>query len=81
MTPRILPGDIIIVSSSREPQVNSLCVIINVDNEGTLKIFEEADENVILRPLNPLFNVKIVKKSEILKIHPVVGIHANPTYA
>jgi len=81
MSPRVLPGDIVILSSTRRPVIGNMCVAVNNNNESTLKIYEESGNNVVLKPLNPQNNVIIFKKSEIFRIYAVISILATADYA
>ena len=81
MSPRILPGDIVILSASRTPKLGSMCVAVNNNNESTLKIYEEAGSNVILKPLNPLNNVIVLRKDEVFRIYSVISVLATADYA
>ena len=80
MSPRVLPGDIVIVNATRAPENGKLCVAVTKNNESTLKIYEETKENIILRPLNPQNKVIILKKDEILRIYAVISILATSDY-
>ena len=81
MSPRVLPGDTVILSATRTPKPGSMCVAVNNNNESTLKIYEESDSNVILKPLNPLNNVIVMRKDEIFRIYSVISILATADYA
>ncbi len=81
MAPRVLPGDIAVLSQNRKPASNTMCVAVNIENESTLKIYEEAESCVVLRPINPEFRVLVLKKEEILRIYPVIAIFASPVFS
>ncbi|MCK5346198.1 MAG: hypothetical protein KAR20_22465, partial [Candidatus Heimdallarchaeota archaeon] len=81
MSPRVLPGDTVILSAARTPKPGSMCVAVNNNNESTLKIYEESDSNVILKPLNPLNNVIVMRKDEVFRIYSVISILATADYA
>ncbi|MCD4657427.1 MAG: XRE family transcriptional regulator [Planctomycetes bacterium] len=80
MSPRILPGDIVILSAARTPIPGSMCVAVNNNNESTLKIYEEAGNNVILKPLNPLNSVIVLRKDEVFRIYSVISILATSDF-
>ena len=81
MSLRILPGDIVILSSTRTPKPGSMCVAVNNNNESTLKIYEEMSNNIILKPLNPQNNVIVLRKDEVFRIYSVISILATSDYA
>ena len=81
MSPRILPDDIVILSSTRQAIPGDLCVTVNIDNESTLKILDSLDDTVVLKPLNPQYKVLVFNRERILQILPVISILATPAYS
>lgn len=74
MSPRINEGDYVLMEPSTLAQPGDIVVARLTTGEVTLKYFR-ADyvDEIVLESHNPSFNLKIVKKSEVVSIHQVIG--------
>lgn len=81
MSPMINQGDIVVVSPNRELISGDVACIIK-GNESTIKVFEDKGSFIVLRPINPNYEVQILDKKEAeklerenkLRLYPVVSI-------
>jgi SOS-response transcriptional repressor LexA len=61
MSPRYLPGDIIVVDPALKCDNNCPCVVV-MNGEAVFKMFYESDIEIIMRPLNPKYPDIVIKK-------------------
>ncbi|WP_040335215.1 XRE family transcriptional regulator [Candidatus Magnetobacterium casense] len=66
MLPRIYPGDLVLAVKSGVVEIrNGDYVLFFMDDETTLKIFNDAGDNIVLTALNISYKPIVIKKKEI----------------
>jgi len=61
MSPRYLPGDIIVVDPAVKCTNGCPCVVA-MNGEAVFKMFHETDDAIVLRPLNPKYPEIVIRK-------------------
>ncbi|HAL55513.1 MAG TPA: hypothetical protein DCP63_03265 [Bacteroidetes bacterium] len=73
MAPRIEDGDIIVVSPKLESKSGDICVV-RVNDEDTVKRVRVDDQFLHLIPLNPEYEMMVVKKKDVAFMWRVVKV-------
>lgn len=68
MVPIFFQGDIVIIKKQNNCENNEVAVVIENDNEGTLKKVKKTEEGIILQPFNPAYGPVMYTNKEIKQI-------------
>lgn len=74
MRPNIEPGYLVVVDTYREPK-NGDTVVVSVNNETCVKVFQQEQQRLYLVPKNGDYPVREVKPSDNFRILGVATAH------
>ena len=64
MRPIIKPGDLVLCSLSQKVKENDLCAVRYDNSKRAIKIYEEHNDVIVLRSVNPAYDpIRVKKKS------------------
>lgn len=68
MEPEFQHGDLVIVEPEMDPIHQDFVVVVNGDNEATLKQFIKDGSDLLLKPLNPRYQIKPLRDARIIGV-------------
>jgi phage repressor protein C with HTH and peptisase S24 domain len=74
MLPRLMPGDLVVVSPAASYASGDICVVKNLEHELWIRKLLERKDHYVLQAVNPGFEPISLPKAEVSFIHKVVWI-------